>query len=488
MAVRRTDSGITTTVVVMPQHADLGLIGLAVMGRNLSLNIADNGYSVAVYNRSAERTDEFVAGEAAGAPIVGVHTLEELVQTLAQPRIVVLMIKAGEPVDAQIDALVPLLEAGDIIIDGGNSQFTDTERRTAELAEVGIHFIGMGVSGGEEGARYGPSLMPGGSTDAWPQVKDIFTSIAAIAEGEPCCEWVGAGGAGHYVKMVHNGIEYGDMQVIAEAYDIMSRGLGLDAPAMQPIFARWNMGRLDSYLIEITADIMGTVDTDGEPLLDRVLDAAGQKGTGKWTVVASMDQAAPTTLVAEAVYARIVSSLVDQRATASGILTGPHGAIDGDPDEVISDLEDALYASKIVSYAQGFMLFEAASEEFGWDLDTGTIASLWRAGCIIRSRSSPTSPPPIGRTPDSPISSSKGSSATPLPEPNPGGAARSDERSPLEYLSRRTRRRSRSTTGTGRTGSPRTSSRPSVTRSVHTRTNGSMNHAASSSTQHGRHR
>ncbi|MGB5532412.1 MAG: NAD(P)-binding domain-containing protein, partial [Acidimicrobiia bacterium] len=237
----------------MPQHADLGLIGLAVMGRNLSLNIADNGYSVAVYNRSAERTDEFVAGEAAGAPILGVHTLEELVQTLAQPRIVMLMIKAGEPVDAQIDALVPLLEAGDIIIDGGNSQFTDTERRTAELAEVGIHFIGMGVSGGEEGARYGPSLMPGGSADAWPQVKDIFTSIAAIAEGEPCCEWVGAGGAGHYVKMVHNGIEYGDMQVIAEAYDIMSRGLGLDAPAMQPIFARWNMGRLDSYLIEITA-------------------------------------------------------------------------------------------------------------------------------------------------------------------------------------------------------------------------------------------
>ncbi|MGB5565148.1 MAG: NAD(P)-binding domain-containing protein, partial [Acidimicrobiia bacterium] len=221
----------------MPQHADLGLIGLAVMGRNLSLNIADNGYSVAVYNRSAERTDEFVAGEAAGAPILGVHTLEELVQTLAQPRIVMLMIKAGEPVDAQIDALVPLLEAGDIIIDGGNSQFTDTERRTAELADVGIHFIGMGVSGGEKGARYGPSLMPGGSTDAWPQVKDIFTSIAAIAEGEPCCEWVGAGGAGHYVKMVHNGIEYGDMQVIAEAYDIMSRGLGLDAPAMQPIFA-----------------------------------------------------------------------------------------------------------------------------------------------------------------------------------------------------------------------------------------------------------
>ena len=370
----------------MPQQADLGLIGLAVMGRNLALNIADHGYSVAVYNRSAERTDEFIAGEATGTPIVGVYTVEELVQTLAQPRIVVLMIKAGEPVDAQIDALVPLLEPGDTIIDGGNSQFTDTERRTTQLSEDGIHFIGMGVSGGEEGARYGPSLMPGGSIAAWPQVRDIFRSIAAVADGEPCCEWVGPGGAGHYVKMVHNGIEYGDMQVIAEAYDIMSRGLGLDAPAMQPIFARWNTGRLDSFLIEITAGIMATVDADGEPLLDRVLDAAGQKGTGKWTVVASMDQAAPTTLVAEAVYARIVSSLVDQRAAASGILTGPPGAIDDDPEGVISDLEDALYASKIVSYAQGFMLFEAASQEFAWDLDTGTIASLWRAGCIIRSR------------------------------------------------------------------------------------------------------
>ena len=370
----------------MSRRADLGLIGLAVMGRNLALNIADHGYTVAVYNRSPERTDEFLAGEATDAPIVGVATLEELVRTLAQPRIVVLMIKAGEPVDAQIDALVPLLEPGDIIIDGGNSQFTDTELRTAQLAEVGIRFIGMGVSGGEEGARYGPSLMPGGSADAWPQVQEIFTSIAALAEGEPCCEWVGPGGAGHYVKMVHNGIEYGDMQVIAEAYDIMSRGLGLDAPAMQPVFSRWNDGRLDSFLIEITADIMGTVDADHEPLLDRVLDSAGQKGTGKWTVVASMDQAAPTTLVAEAVYARVVSSLVDQRAAASAILTGPHGAINDDPDEVIADLEDALYASKIVSYAQGFMLIEAASDEFGWGLDAGTIASLWRAGCIIRSR------------------------------------------------------------------------------------------------------
>ncbi len=370
----------------MPQYADLGLIGLAVMGRNLALNIADHGSTVAVYNRSSERTEEFLAGDALGFPIIGVHSIEDLVGTLLRPRIVVLMIKAGAPVDQQIDALAPLLEPGDIIIDAGNSQFTDTERRTAHLDELGIRFVGMGVSGGEDGARFGPSIMPGGSTAAWPHIKDIFTSIAATAEGEPCCEWVGPGGAGHYVKMVHNGIEYGDMQVIAEAYDFMRRGLGLDPRAMMPIFEHWNEGRLDSFLIEIAAEIMGTVDTDGAPLIDRVLDAAGQKGTGKWTVVASLDQGTPTTLVAEAVYARIVSSMVDERIVAARTLTGPTGTIEDDPDEVIADLEDALYASKIVSYAQGFMLFEAASEEFGWDLDPGTIASLWRAGCIIRSR------------------------------------------------------------------------------------------------------
>ena len=370
----------------MPQHAALGLIGLAVMGRNLALNIADHGSTVAVYNRTPERTDEFLAGDALDFPIIGAHSIEDLVNALQRPRIVLLMIKAGAPVDEQIDALVPLLEPDDIIIDAGNSQFTDTERRTARLDELGIRFIGMGVSGGEEGARFGPSIMPGGSTAAWPHIKDIFTSIAATAEGEPCCEWVGPGGAGHYVKMVHNGIEYGDMQVIAEAYDVMRRGLGLDPAAMQQIFERWNAGRLDSFLIEITAEIMGTVDTDGTPLVDRVLDAAGQKGTGKWTVIASLDQATPTTLVAEAVYARIVSAMVDERREAASALTGPSGAINDDPDEVIADLEDALYASKIVSYAQGFMLFEAASDEFGWDLDPGTIASLWRAGCIIRSR------------------------------------------------------------------------------------------------------
>jgi 6-phosphogluconate dehydrogenase len=370
----------------MSQHADLGLIGLAVMGRNLVLNLADHGYSVAVYNRSPERTDEFVATEASDATVVATHSLEHLVDALERPRVIVLMIKAGAPVDDQIEKLVPLLGRGDIIIDGGNSLFTDTERRSARLAELGIHYIGMGISGGEEGARYGPSIMPGGSEPAWPHIRPIFTAIAATAEGEPCCEWVGPGGAGHYVKMVHNGIEYGDMQVIAEAYDIMRRGLGMDAASMRSVFAAWNEGRLDSFLVEITAEVLATTDADGLPLLDRVLDAAGQKGTGKWTVVASMEQATPNTLVAEAVYARIVSALVDERAVASRVLGGPPGEITDDADRVIVDLEDALYASKIISYAQGFMLFEAASEEFGWDLDPGTIASLWRSGCIIRSR------------------------------------------------------------------------------------------------------
>jgi len=375
-----------TTVPAMAHTADLGLIGLAVMGRNLVLNMADHGFTVAVYNRSPERTDEFLAGEAAGRPIIGTRSIEDLVSTLERPRVVMMMIKAGRPVDDQIDALIPLLERGDILIDGGNSRFVDTERRTGRLAELGIRFIGVGVSGGEDGARFGPSIMPGGNAAAWPEVSGIFTSIAAEADGEPCCEWVGPGGAGHYVKMVHNGIEYGDMQVIAEAYDVMRRGLGMTPPQMQPVFERWNAGRLDSFLIEITADVMGATDDDGSPLLDRVLDAAGQKGTGKWTVIASMEQAMPTTLVAEAVYARIVSALVDERTVAADVLTGPGGSIPDDPDGVIDDLEDALYASKIVSYAQGFMLFDAASDEYGWDLDPATIASLWRAGCIIRSR------------------------------------------------------------------------------------------------------
>ena len=370
----------------MAQHADIGLIGLAVMGRNLVLNMADHGFTVAVYNRSPERTDEFLSGDASEASIVGTHSIEDLVDALERPRVVMLMIKAGQPVDDQIDALIPLLERGDIVIDGGNSLFTDTQRRNARLADLGIRFIGMGISGGEDGARYGPSIMPGGNIAAWPEVESIFRTIAAVADGEPCCEWVGPGGAGHYVKMVHNGIEYGDMQVIAEAYDVMRRGLGLTPTEMQAIFTRWNQGRLDSFLIDITRDIMGTVDTDGTPLLDRVLDAAGQKGTGKWTVMASMDQAMPTTLVSEAVYARIVSALLGERTAAAQVLTGPTGVIHDDQKSVVADLEDALYASKIVSYAQGFMLFEAASDEYRWNLDPGTIASLWRAGCIIRSR------------------------------------------------------------------------------------------------------
>ncbi len=370
----------------MAQHADIGLIGLAVMGRNLVLNMADHGFSVAVYNRTPQRTVEFLSGDASETSIIGTHSLEDLVDALERPRIVMLMIKAGQPVDDQIDALVPLLERGDIVVDGGNSRFTDTERRTARLADYGIRFIGMGISGGEDGARHGPSIMPGGNIAAWPQAESIFRSIAADADGEPCCEWVGPGGVGHYVKMVHNGIEYGDMQVIAEAYDVMRRGLGLTPAEMRPIFARWNQGRLDSFLIDITQDIMGTVDADGTPLLDRVLDAAGQKGTGKWTVVASMDQAMPTNLVSEAVYARIVSALLEERTVAAQVLTGPAGTVQDAPEDVLADLEDALYASKSVSYAQGFMLFEAASKEHGWNLDPGTIASLWRAGCIIRSR------------------------------------------------------------------------------------------------------
>jgi 6-phosphogluconate dehydrogenase len=370
----------------MTEAADIGLIGLGVMGSNLALNMDDHGYTVAVYNRTPDRTDEFLQGRAAGRKVIGTKSLDELVATLKRPRKVMLMIPAGKPVDQQIDAIFPLLDPGDIIIDGGNSNYADTERRVAELAEHGIHFVGMGVSGGEEGARYGPSIMPGGSAEAWPLIKDLIQDIAADAEGEACGEWVGAGGAGHFVKMIHNGIEYGDMQVIAEAYDVMKRGLGLSASQMVPIFAKWNEGRLDSYLIELTAQVLGVLDDDEVPLVDRVLDAAAEKGSGKWTVVASMDHSTPTTLVSEAVYARFLSMLVEQRATAAGVLTGPPGVITDHPTEVVDDLEDAVYASKIVSYAQGFMLFDAAREESGWDLEPGTIAALWRAGCIIRSR------------------------------------------------------------------------------------------------------
>lgn len=355
------------------------------MGQNLALNLSDHGHAVAVFNRTAAKTDAFLSGGAAGRDIVGAHDLPSFVELLNRPRCVLLMIKAGAPVDDQIEALLPLLDPGDIIIDGGNSLYTDSERRCVELTSHGLHFVGAGVSGGEEGARNGPSIMPGGDPAAWPIIEPIITSIAATYEGQPCADWVGNGGAGHYVKMVHNGIEYGDMQVIAEAYDVMTRGLGMSASQIQPHFTAWNEGKLDSYLIEITAEVLGHT-TDGVSTVDLILDAAGQKGTGKWTVIASMEEGMPVTLVGESVYARMVSALVDERQRASAVLGGAAAPIVDDPQLVVDDLRDALYGSKIVSYAQGFMLFRAASDEYQWDLKPAVIASLWRAGCIIRSQ------------------------------------------------------------------------------------------------------
>ncbi|MCY4368085.1 MAG: decarboxylating NADP(+)-dependent phosphogluconate dehydrogenase [bacterium] len=369
--------------------ADIGLIGLAVMGQNLVLNMDDHGYTVAVFNRTTARTTEFLSGPASGTKVIGTRSVEEFVAKLRPPRKVMLMVKAGRAVDAVIEQLVPLLDEGDIVIDGGNSHFEDSARRTSELGELGLLFIGTGISGGEEGARHGPSIMPGGEPAAWPEVQGILQAIAAkVADGTPCCDWVGAGGAGHYTKMVHNGIEYGDMQVIAEAYHLMSGGLGMTHPEMASVFRRWGEGLLDSYLIDITADILGHVDEQGEPTVCSILDAAGQKGTGKWTVISSLHLGYPMTLVAEAVYARVVSALVDQRLEAAGVL-GQGAPTDGGGagrfgDGFVDDIHDALYASKIVSYAQGFMLLEAAATEYGWDLDYGRIAQLWREGCIIR--------------------------------------------------------------------------------------------------------
>ena len=365
--------------------ADIGLIGLAVMGQNLVLNMDDHGYTVAVYNRTVEKTHAFLAGPAAGTKVVGTDTLEDLVGALTRPRRVMLMVKAGGPVDAVINQLIPLLDEGDIIIDGGNSRYDDSIRRTEDLEARGLLFIGTGVSGGEEGARYGPSIMPGGSAAAWPQVKEIFQSIAAkVPDGTPCCDWVGADGAGHYVKMVHNGIEYGDMQIIAEAYHLMQTGLAMTHEEMANTFRIWGEGVLDSFLVDISADILDYTDEFGTRTLEVILDAAGQKGTGKWTAISSLDLGQPMTLVAEAVYARIVSSLKDQRVAAAAIIGTPVPPIDGDRGELIDAIRDALYGSKIVSYAQGFMLLRAAAEEYGWDLDYGRIAQLWREGCIIR--------------------------------------------------------------------------------------------------------
>ena len=364
----------------MSNNSDIAVVGLAVMGANLALNLADSGNRVTVYNRTTSVTEEFMAGEASGKDMIAAETLEDMVATLKSPRVVLLMVKAGPAVDYVIGDLAPLLDEGDIIIDGGNSLYTDTARRYGELADRGIRFIGAGVSGGEEGARHGPSIMPGGEPTAWPVVEEMLQGIAAKAEdGAPCCEWLGEGGAGHFVKMVHNGIEYGDMQVIAEAYDLMRRGLDMEPAEIAEVFARWNRGRLRSYLVEITSEILATVE-EGEPIIENILDAAGQKGTGKWTVIASMESGQPTTLVAEAVYARIVSSDPDRRQQAADIYDETVGTL----HVAIDDIESALYASKIISYAQGFRLMQALSDENGWDLDMGTIASIWRAGCIIR--------------------------------------------------------------------------------------------------------
>ncbi len=366
--------------------ADIGLIGLAVMGQNLALNMNDHGYSVAVFNRTVSKVDEFLAGPAAATRIIPTHTLAELTALIRRPRKVMLMVKAGQPVDETIEQLLPLLEPGDIVIDGGNSNFVDSIRRQAELEARGLLFVGTGISGGEEGARHGPSIMPGGSPEAWPAVKELFQAIAAkVDDGVPCCDWVGEGGAGHFVKMVHNGIEYGDMQIIAEAYHLLHGALGLSHDELQRVFAEWNRGKLDSYLIEITRDIMGFRDTDGTPLVENILDAAGQKGTGKWTVISSLDLGTPVTLVAEAVYARILSALKDDRVHAASVLGHPARRASVDRDAFVNDAHQALYASKIVSYTQGFMLFRAAAAEFGWHLNLGGVALMWRGGCIIRS-------------------------------------------------------------------------------------------------------
>ncbi|MDO9161264.1 MAG: decarboxylating NADP(+)-dependent phosphogluconate dehydrogenase [Methylococcaceae bacterium] len=366
--------------------ANIGLIGLAVMGQNLVLNMNDHGFKVAVYNRTTSVVDEFLSGPAQGTEVVGTHSLEELVDSLQSPRIVMLMVKAGEVVDQYIDKLVPLLSAGDIIVDGGNSLFTDTNRRTQALTEQNILYVGAGVSGGEEGARNGPSIMPGGNKAAWPAVKPIFQAIAAQVDGEPCCQWVGDNGAGHYVKMVHNGIEYGDMQLICEAYQLLSEGLGLSADELHTIFAEWNRGVLSSYLIEITTNILAYKDEDGSPLVEKILDTAGQKGTGKWTGINALDLGIPLTLIGESVFARCLSALKDERIKAAQRLPKVIPAFNGDKQATIQAIHDALYAAKIISYAQGFRLMREASKEYGMSLNYGECALMWRGGCIIRSQ------------------------------------------------------------------------------------------------------
>ena len=358
------------------------------MGQNIVLNMNDHGFVVAAFNRTTSKVDEFINNEAKGTKVIGTHSLEEMVSLLKKPRRIMMLVKAGAPVDEFIDLLLPLLEKGDIIIDGGNACYEDTVRRYNALKEKGILFVGSGVSGGEEGARHGPSLMPGGNAAAWPHIKAIFQSIAAkVDNGVPCCDWVGDAGAGHFVKMVHNGIEYGDMQLISEAYSLLSHGLGLKNEELAATFTEWNKGELDSYLIEITSHIFKFKEPNGDYLVDKILDAAGQKGTGKWTVLSGLDHGAPVTLIAEAVFARLISSLKEERVAASSVLAGPKNAkFTGDARQTIEDIRQALYASKIISYAQGYMLMRQVSEQFKWKLNFGGIALMWRGGCIIRSR------------------------------------------------------------------------------------------------------
>ena len=372
----------------MSGTCDIGLIGLAVMGQNLVLNMNDHGYKVAVFNRTTSKVDEFIDKQAKGTQVVGTHSIRDMCDLLKPPRRIMMMVKAGKVVDETIEQIVPHLEKGDIVIDGGNSLHTDTDRRTKDLAAKGILFVGTGVSGGEDGARHGPSIMPGGNPAAWPHVKDILQSIAAKdLEGSPCCEWIGADGAGHYVKMVHNGIEYGDMQLIGEAYQLLKDGLGTGADELSRIFAEWNKSELDSFLIEITATIFTKKDDDGQPLIDKILDTAGQKGTGKWTAISALDLGMPVTLIGESVFARCLSALKDERVSASATLSGPK-QIHVTPEQkkdFVENVRRALYCSKIISYAQGYMLLRAADKERGWNLNMGAIALLWSGGCIIRS-------------------------------------------------------------------------------------------------------
>jgi 6-phosphogluconate dehydrogenase len=371
----------------MEPHADIALIGLAVMGQNLILNMNDHGYTVVAYNRTVSIVDEFLNDAAKGRKtVIGAHSIEEMIGLLKRPRKIMLAVKAGKSVDDFIELLLPHLEPGDLIIDGGNSHFPDTIRRTKHLESKGMLFVGTGVSGGEEGARFGPSMMPGGSPKAWPLVKDIFQAICArTPAGEPCCDWMGEDGAGHFVKMTHNGIEYGDMQLIGEAYQLLKEGLGMSNDEMRAVFDEWNRGDLSSYLIQITRDILGYKDEHGESVVDTILDTAGQKGTGKWTSVSSLDLGVPVTLISEAVYARCLSAMKDARVAASRILTGPEFKFEGDRQAFVESIRQALLASKVVSYTQGFMLLREAAEEYRWNLNYGAIAMVWRAGCIIRS-------------------------------------------------------------------------------------------------------